>query len=250
MSNLATGTTDKDIENVTYIINEKGEGLQERIRYFRKAEKVLKLNECTAISENKQENNDKGTVVVVSGISKSLGKEGDKKWPIYPVYVYRNLSLGNYKKLKKEKKLPKPNFTTYLARDAANNSQRSTKRYGSHNECPPGEYYLNKGAKGQKYHIYISDKEGIGDASINGSDGWRGGIAIHGGWPSGAEGCLTTHTKNVGNKKKGQTMNSIVKELIENIPDFENNNDDRPVRIIIEERKVEQTSDNWLGKTE
>lgn len=233
MSNLATGTTDKDIENVTYIINEKGEGLQERIRYFRKAEKVLKLNECTAISENKQENKDKGTVVVVSG----KGSKKISKWVVYETYVYNNISLENYKKLKKEGKLPKPNFTTYLSRDAHGEAKKygkhSSDRYGKNNETPPGEYFLIPSVPGQMYKIYLSSNGK--SALINGIHGIREGVAIHQYSPQYAIGCLTTVS--------GRDT-SPVDELISHIPlgkkGYKN-------YIILEERDV--IEENWTNPT-
>jgi hypothetical protein len=164
------------------------------------------------------------------------------------------MSLINYKDLKSKSKLPTPNYTTYLTRDAHMDSDdRSSKRYGTSNEAPPGTYYLNKGSSGQKYHIYLADDEGIGQSSISGTDGSRGGIAIHGGWPEGTIGCLSTHTANYGNRKpkppkKAQPINPLVKELIDNIPDFNDNNDERPVRVILEERVATENKGLWSGE--
>jgi len=62
--------------------------------------------------------------------------------------------------------------------------------------------HVNKGLKEQSYDLYISDTKGMGKCYINGPDGLRSGIAIHGGWPVGSVGCLTTHTANYGNRKK------------------------------------------------
>ena len=62
--------------------------------------------------------------------------------------------------------------------------------------------HVNKGLKEQSYDLYISDTKGMGKCYINGPDGSRSGIAIHGGWPVGSVGCLTTHTANYGNRKK------------------------------------------------
>ena len=60
----------------------------------------------------------------------------------------------------------------------------------------------------------------MGKCYINGPDGSRSGIAIHGGWPVGAIGCLTTYTANYGNRKKDQKTNKIVTQIINNIPDL------------------------------
>jgi len=62
--------------------------------------------------------------------------------------------------------------------------------------------HVNKGLKEQSYDLYISDTKVMGKCYINGPDGSRSGIAIHGGWPVGSVGCLTTHTANYGNRKK------------------------------------------------
>ena len=64
--------------------------------------------------------------------------------------------------------------------------------------------YVNKGLKEQSYDLYISDTKGMGKCYINGPDGSRSGIAIHGGWPVGSVGCLTTHTANYGNRKRSK----------------------------------------------
>ena len=42
----------------------------------------------------------------------------------------------------------------------------------------------------------------MGKCYINGPDGSRREIAIHGGWPVGSVGCLTTYTANYENRKK------------------------------------------------
>ena len=62
--------------------------------------------------------------------------------------------------------------------------------------------HVNKGLKEQSYDLYISDTKGMRKCYINGPDGSRSGIAIHGGWPVGSVGCLTTHIANYGNRKK------------------------------------------------
>ncbi len=56
--------------------------------------------------------------------------------------------------------------------------------------------------------------------------------------------------KNNGNKQKKQSINSKIKNLIDNIPDFEDNNDERSVKIIIEERKAIKKGDLWYGEVE
>lgn len=214
--------------------------------------KKFKTNECKWGEVKSNGRNEKGTIVVVSGKSSKLGdiKSGNKQWPVYKTTVYQNMSIETFKKLENNNQLPSPDYTTFLTRDAhsLNAKNRSLKRYGTSNEAPPGIYYLNKGTQGQKYHIYVGDQER--ECSIDSSDGWRGGIAIHGGFPAGTEGCLTTHMPNYGNRTKKQEINSKVKELIDNIPDFDNNTDDRPVRLILKERQVTKEGKLWYGKVE
>lgn len=249
----AVEISDLSVENVTYLINPSKKGLSERIRFFNKTVDILETDKCALLSKTKNNNRiDKGSLVIVSGNASIYGSEesssGNKKWLIYKVSVYCNLSYNNYKKLKDSQKLPKADYITYLTRDAhMKSSERSTKRYGTSNEAPPGKYYLNKGGKSQKFHIYLSDKEGVGASSIQGADGWRGGIAIHGGWSIGSLGCLTTHTSNYGNRVKAQPINPLVQKLIDNIPDFNNNSDDKPVILILEERSVTKTGTVWTG---
>lgn len=249
----AVEISDLSVENVTYLINSAKKGLSERIRFFRKAVDILKTDQCTLLFKTKNNNRqDKGSIVVISGSSSKYGDQKSSKgseWLVYEVSVYCNLSYNNYKKLKDSQKLPNADYNTFLTRDAhMSSSGRSTKRYGKSNEAPPGKYYLNKGAKSQKFHIYLSDKKGVGSSSIQGVDGWRGGIAIHGGWSIGSLGCLTTHTSNYGNRIKAQPINPLVQKLINHIPDFNKNSDDRPVILILEERNATKTGNVWTGK--
>jgi hypothetical protein len=60
----------------------------------------------------------------------------------------------------------------------------------------------------------------MGKCYINGPDGSRREIAIHGGCPVGAIGCLTTYTANYGNRKSQKTDKMVI-QIIENIPDPE-----------------------------
>lgn len=249
----AVEISDLSVENVTYLINSAKDGLSERIRFFKKAVDILKTDKCTLLFKTKNNNRqDKGSIVVISGSSSKYGDQKSSKgneWLVYEVSVYCNLSYNNYKKLKDSQKLPNADYNTFLTRDAhMPSSGRSTKRYGKSNEAPPGKYYLNKGAKSQKFHIYLSDKKGVGSTSIQGVDGWRGGIAIHGGWSIGSLGCLTTHTSNYGNRIKAEPINPLVQKLINHIPDFNKNSDDRPVILILEERNATKTGNVWTGK--
>jgi predicted chitinase len=255
INGVATKISYESVTSVTKKINAALDGLDERKRYFKKAVEVLKTDECVP-KEDLTLVSEKGTVVVISGVLFKLGAELDsarRQWPVYKTSVYQNMSLETYKTKSNNNQLPTPNYITYLSRDAhmgPTNTLRSNKRYGSSNEAPPGTYYLNKGISTQKYHIFLADTQGVGQSGISsGPDGWRDGIAIHGGWPAGAIGCLTTHTSNYGNKSREEPINPLVQELIDNIPDFDNNTDDKPVRFIIEERVATKNGRIWKGES-
>lgn len=239
INNVAKKNSEECVKSVTRLINSKLKGLNERIKFFKKAVDILKVNEClNGVNKN---NNGKGTIVVVSG----KGTKSKESWVVYETNVYKDISLESYKKLKKDSKLPKPNYSTYLARDAhgIKYGRHSDKRYGSRNETPPGEYFLIPGVSGQRYKMYISTN---GKSSlINGIHGNRSGIAIHQYNPKYAIGCLTTVT--------GKDT-TIINELLKTLTDLPLK-DNKPVRIIIEERLVkEQTWENpklgtikWTG---
>lgn len=240
INNVAKKNSEECVKSVTRLINSKLEGLNERIKFFKKAVDILKVNECLN-GVNKNNNNGKGTIVVVSG----KGTKSKESWVVYETNVYKDISLESYKKLKKDSKLPKPNYSTYLARDAhgIKYGRHSDKRYGYRNETPPGEYFLIPGVSGQRYKMYISSNEK--STLINGIHGNRSGIAIHQYNPKFAIGCLTTVT--------GKDT-TIINELLKTLTDLPLK-DNKPVRIIIEERPVkEQTWENpklgtikWTG---
>lgn len=221
---VATGSNGDDVTNVTRKINPALKGLDERKRFFNNAVKVLKVNECnpgtTVINEE-------GTVVLISGQgAKMIGSS-----VVYETSVYKNITLKTFKDLHKNNKLPKSDHTTYFARDAHGEKYgtHSSKRYGKYNECPPGEYYLIPKTPGQLYKIYVSD-DGK-SPFINGVHGQRGGIALHQFRPFFAIGCLTSCTG-----KDLTVVNSLLKAL-DNLP----KNAKKPVRVIIEDRKVKET---------
>ena len=105
--------------------------------------------------------------------------------------------------------------------------------------------HVNKGLKEQSYDLYISDTKVMGKCYINGPDGSRSGIAIHGGWPVGSVGCLTSHTANYGNRKKDQKTNKIVTQIINNIPDLKDLSKD--VILVLLERNVVKKEKLWFG---
>ncbi|WP_143304518.1 PAAR-like protein [Chitinophaga vietnamensis] len=257
---------DYAVESVTRLINAGLDNIATRKRIFKEAVKALKVEDCELYKARKWQEAELGTVVVVGGVSKKFGEEKyvkgtgpnkiEKQWAVYPLHVYRRLTLDKYKELKGKNALPQPDYITYVARDAHGDKPsygtHSDKRYGDNNECPPGEYYLNKKTGGQKYQMYVADTHGIGASYINGPHGGRAGIAIHGGWPIGAIGCMTMHTDNYVN-------NPNVSALLQHLPDMDlkvQQEGTRKIRIIIEEREVDteqwpkpQTgTTKWVGR--
>ena len=249
INHIAKENSEKCVREVTAKINTKLEGLNERIRYFNKAVEVLYVKKC--LSGNSISSKDsQGTIIFINGMSHKYGTEfqkNEKKWTVYKLCIYKNMTYNRFNKLYKTNNLPQEDYSTYVARDAHMTSKkRSTLRYGTHNECPPKKkYYINKGLKEQSYDLYISDTKGMGKCYINGPDGSRSGIAIHGGWPVGSVGCLTTHTANYGNRKKGQKTNKIVTQIINNIPDLKDLSKD--VILVLLERNVVKKGKLWFG---
>lgn len=249
INHIAKENSENCVREVTAKINTKLEGLNERIRYFNKAVEVLYVKKC--LSGNSISSKDsQGTIIFINGMSHKYGTEfqkNEKKWTVYKLCIYKNMTYNRFNKLYKTNKIPQEDYSTYVARDAHMTSKkRSTLRYGTHNECPPKKkYYINKGLKEQSYDLYISDTKGMGKCYINGPDGSRSGIAIHGGWPVGSVGCLTTHTANYGNRKKGQKTNKIVTQIINNIPDLKDLSKD--VILVLLERNVVKKGKIWFG---
>lgn len=251
---LANENSTKSVEKVTKKINSALKGLEERKKYFKNAVNTLKVNDCKKGSEVSAEN---GTVVIVSGTDTKKEKDPaqDIYWVMYKTSVYKDMSLQTYKKLKTSKKLPDPDFITYLSRDThqtyskkQGSFKHSDKRFGQYNEIPPGEYFLVPGVAGQTYKIYVIDSESKGASAengIDGVDGSRGGVALHQYCPRFSVGCFTFNSG---------TDTAPITNFIKQIPDLKLK-DDRPVRFIVEERKViESTWDNpekgtkkWTG---
>jgi hypothetical protein len=162
---------------------------------------------------------------------------------MYKTSVYKDMSLQTFKKLQTSKKLPEADFITYLSRDThqtyskkQGSFKHSDKRFGQYNEIPPGEYFLVPGLAGQTYQIYVIDAENKGASDANGIagvDGNRGGVALHQYCPRFSVGCFTFNS--------GKSTAPIT-NFIKQIPDLELN-DGRPVRFIVEERKV--TESTW-----
>ncbi len=228
------------VKSVTYKINGALKGLDERKRYFLRAKNELTIEECPLYKGRKWQEEELGTVVVIAGKSYKYGEPNDSgdKWPVYKTSVYRRMSLDKYKELKDKSELPEPDYITYLARDAhgkeSKYGDKSEYRYGTYNEAPPGEYYLFKKVKSQKYLWYLGDLEHNASIEDSESGNERTGIAIHGGYPSGSIGCLTIH--------KGKARpNELVNEFYANVPDIDNLKDEenRDVKVILEPREVE-----------
>jgi hypothetical protein len=181
------------------------------------------------------------SVVIVSGASSTwYTSSTGEKFLTYDTKVYHNMTESQYNVHKTNGTLPKPDYTTQLARDANDIAQKgktvehSGKRYGKNNETPPGTYFLFKpGTNGDygggAYNLYLGDENG--SRVIDGPDGTRAGIAIHQYDPRDSQGCLTTCSGS---------NTDPVKELINNIPDL--NIDSRPVQIVLESREVEKSS--------
>ncbi|MFB6455539.1 PAAR-like protein [Chitinophaga sp. Hz27] len=252
---------DYAVESVSRLINAALDNITERKRFFKEACKALQVSNCKRYKARQWQEQNKDTIVVISGTSLATGSEHYKKgsgnnatdivWPVYATSVYRRLSLAQYRQLKAAGKLPDPDYITYLTRDGHGETygKHDTGRYGFMNECPPGEYYMNPGLRSQKYKMYLSDTKQVGGAYISGPNGERSGIAIHGGWPIGSIGCLTTHSK-------GYTFsqNALVRELYANIPDLDvvaQEENGRSVRVILEQRTVDTSlwSKSALGHT-
>ncbi|WP_159473451.1 glycoside hydrolase family 19 protein [Chryseobacterium sp. 18068] len=247
ISSVATEISDKAVTNVTSLVNPALAGLDERKRYFKKAVEILQVDKCKPKGEINVSNED-GTVVIVSGTDTKVEKDAFKpteySWIMYKTSVYKNMSLKTYYDLEKGNKLPEADYVTYLSRDTHQTSTskgdiliHSDKRFGKYNEIPPGEYYLVPGVSGQKYKIYVIDSESKSAAAengIDGPDGSRGGVALHHYCPRFSVGCFTF------NSGKDSTP---VQTLIDNLPDLPIN-DKKPVRFIIQERKVKESTWN------
>uniref|UniRef100_UPI004047AB90 glycoside hydrolase family 19 protein n=1 Tax=Flavobacterium sp. TaxID=239 RepID=UPI004047AB90 len=240
INSVANENNSKSVEKVTKKINSVLKGLIERKQFFKNAVEILKVNTCLKGSEIEIEN---GTVIIVSGTDTKKEKDPAQNiyWVMYKTDIYKDMSLETYKKLKKNKKLPNPDYTTYLSRDTHQTYSKklgalkhSDKRFGQYNEIQPGEYFLVPNVSGQTYKVYVIDSESKSASSANGIegvDGDRGGVAIHQYCPRFSVGCFTF------NSGKNTTP---VTNFINQLSDLEIN-DEKPVRFIVEERKVIET---------
>jgi hypothetical protein len=179
------------------------------------------------------------TIIVIHGEGVAVRGSNGRTNVMYFVEVYHNLTSRNYNLHRSNGTLPKPNYTTELARDAHDIKAKgkivfhSEKRYGKNNETPPGTYYLFKrGTEGDsesgRYELYIGDKSG--SRLIKGPDGNRSGIAIHQYDPNDSQGCLTSCS--------GANTKPIT-DLINAIPDL--NDDKQPVELILQPREIIKT---------
>ncbi|MGX5686424.1 glycoside hydrolase family 19 protein [Chryseobacterium cucumeris] len=245
ISGKATEISDEAVTNVTSLVNPALVGLDERKRFFKKAVEILQVDKCKPKGKVNNGKED-GTVVVVSGTDTKIENDAFKptefSWKMYKTSVYKNMSLNTYYNLEKNNKLPEADYVTYLSRDTHQTStskgkilKHSDKRFGTYNEIPPGEYYLVPGVSGQKYKIYVIDSESKSAAAengIDGPDGTRGGVALHHYTPRFSVGCFTFNSGN---------DTSPVQKLIDNLPDLPLN-DKKPVRFIVKERKVKEST--------
>ncbi|MCC3217639.1 hypothetical protein LIV57_20455 [Chryseobacterium sp. X308] len=245
ISGKATEISDEAVTNVTSLVNPALVGLDERKRFFKKAVEILQVDKCKPKGKVNNGKED-GTVVVVSGTDTKIENDAFKptefSWKMYKTSVYKNMSLNTYYNLEKNNKLPEADYVTYLSRDTHQTStskgkilKHSDKRFGTYNEIPPGEYYLVPGVSGQKYKIYVIDSESksaSAENGIDGPDGTRGGVALHHYTPRFSVGCFTFNSGN---------DTSPVQKLIDNLPDLPLN-DKKPVRFIVKERKVKEST--------
>ncbi|MGL6127182.1 hypothetical protein, partial [Chryseobacterium artocarpi] len=241
INSVATEISNTAVKNVTILINPALDGLSERERFFKKAVDILKVKECKPKGKVRV-SNEKGTVVLVSGTDKILKNDPAKvglQWMMYKTFVYKDISLDTFKKLKRSNNLPEADYVTYLSRDthqvkSSNGKEtfkHSAKRFGKYNEIPPGEYFLVPGLAGQKYMVYVIDSESKSasdENGIDGPDGSRGGVALHHYCPRFSVGCFTFNSgKNT----------QPVKDFVNEIPDLKLR-DNRPVHFILEPREV------------
>jgi len=265
ISKLAIYNSAKCAKVVTSKINAALDNLDKRIVFFKQAVDVLQVNECQKeLFFNGLIADRKGTVVVVSGI----GSKKVKDWVVYETSVYKHTSLERYKQKKQEGDELKADMIFYLARDAHGKRKNYNEfRYYRNNEAPPGEYYLisklEKKDKKYKLYLYISDsihtktvtvivppknennnieqkddrtgsaKDKKTEEATKKPEVLKRTICIQYGDPATALGDLISLDNG-----------SIVDELINYIPDSYAANG--RVRIIIEEREVEQGS--WAKK--
>ena len=181
-------------------------------------------------------------VIRVTGITKERSTRGQTghsrgQYFLYQVEIFNDITLDEYTQAYNRGILKNPDETTVLARDAWNSASRSSKRYSSNNEAPPGTYYLNYNKKGfgtKKHKLRLSDE--AGGYIISGPEGNRYAIDIHKWSPHDAQGCLTTGC----NKSKSET------DLIDLVPSLENEDE---VRIILEPRQAKWNKEKgkWEG---
>jgi len=247
LSNTAVRSSEACIKKIITTLNCPNTVLAEKKHFFNKAVEVLNSSACPKAKLQKKAD-ETGTVIVVSGTETKKEKDYAQSmyWTLYKTTIYNNMSLEHYHYLKEAGFLAishNDDNVFYLCRDAHKPKKqgRSSNRYGSYNEAPPGEYYLIPGASSwQDYKMYLSDDGKTFSIKGYGNHGARSDIAIHQFSPSGSEGCLTFN-EDTDDKKNNTSLS--VREFIAKIPNLDNK--DAPVRIIIEERQV--TEETWEG---
>jgi len=264
INNIAIYNSEKCVIPVTKIINKELKGIDDRIKFFKKAVKVLNVNECEKEKFfNNLKNDRSGTVVVVSGI----GSKKIKSWVVYETSVYKHTSLDRYKQEKQGGNPLKADKTIFLARDAHGKRKNYNEfRYCYNNEAPPGEYYLISDiatSPKQASKLYISDNKNAKTITVIVPPKNEGNsIEQKDVQTSSAQDKKTENsTKEPKEIKRticikygdpatalGDLISlgtiSIVNKLLKDIPDLYAVNGH--VRIIIEEREVEQGS--WAKK--
>ncbi|WP_438710264.1 hypothetical protein ACSTS3_14425 [Aquimarina muelleri] len=142
------GVGDDALKAVTYRINNAFKGYAHRESYLEEAVKALKVEDCP---DYKRRKGQKGSVVVIGGKPHDMfAFTANRIYARYTTSVYRSMTLEKYKELKENNNLPKPDYVTYLSRDAFDETKKndnnvyedvlhSELRYGTNNECPPRE---------------------------------------------------------------------------------------------------------------
>ncbi|RLD35609.1 MAG: hypothetical protein DRI73_02255, partial [Bacteroidetes bacterium] len=149
-------------------------------------------------------------------------KSGKADYTMYSMNIHKNITAMEYDyRTAHGKKSLKPDASMWVSRDAYSNSTstkegRSPKRYGTNNETPPGEYYLeyNPNGVGTKKGHHLSITSNPGDDVVLGPDGARYGIHMHEWGPYDAAGCITFGTLGINGETPG------LDKLLELYPDL------------------------------
>ena len=181
---------------------------------------------------------------VITGVTEAksqVGQTGHRRgeYFMYRVEIYEDMTIDDYNRAYNNGLLRNPDATTVLARDAWNDATRTSVRYSSNNELPPGEGYLNYWESNSpgSFKLYFGDEQKgstnttvingetyTNDRVVDGSGDARGGVAVHKWSPHDAQGCNTT----------GSNLESSVDDFIDLSPGLQEHgygfyiNEERP----------------------